>query len=261
MKLNALLKFLTEVSLDPAGDTGRAFMAKKRLEKTARPEAPKDAPLGQYLFAPIRDDVPNEPNTNLENQIQNDLTRHYAGTGNPGNIEKSLVQLFDFEKKGMYKKLLEPPAGLVYRYISNIKPEVASALFLNDLPVEQITEEPNKAFYVSPIGIVEQPSAASSVKRGKTNLSSWTTSPRNSAFSNFTETSSGRVAVLMVADVKSNNFVLNPENMSQFAKSLSMYTIEDEQEVIAYGPVNVVEASAIYIKESTGLPKKQISSA
>jgi hypothetical protein len=62
MKLNDLLKFLTEASV-------------------AKPEAPKDAPLGQYLFAPHRADVPDpkEENTSIENDIFKDLGKHYKG--------------------------------------------------------------------------------------------------------------------------------------------------------------------------------------
>lgn len=108
MKLNDLLKYLNEAP---------------------SPEAPKDAPLGQYLFAPNRKGVPPEKNTPLETKIFNSLANHYDGASDK-TADNNIAKLADLKNKGMYQKLLVPPKGLVYRFISNVSPENASKLFL-----------------------------------------------------------------------------------------------------------------------------------
>lgn len=241
MKLNSLLKYLNEVA--PA-------------------EAPKGAPLGQYLFAPNRKGVPPEKNTPLETKIFNSLASHYEGEGSVKSIDKNLATLLALKNKGMYQKLLKPPEGLVYRFISDISPEEASALFLNNLPVEEIISVPNKAFYASPIGVIERPSKSSTVARGKTSVSSWTTEPTSQYFSTFAYSENGKVSILLVAKTQGNNFFIDPKEMSKLSAEqdnvsdrndkddnlfiLNARTIQLEQEVIGYGPIDVLEASFIY---------------
>jgi len=247
MRLNRLLRYLLETeSWEQASS--------RRKTEGVPPEAPEDAPLGQYLFAPARSDVPTpkEKNTDLEKVLSRDLGRHFEGEGDIASVEKSLVTLMGFEKQGMYKKLLSPPAGRAYRFIKNIKPERASELFLNGYSAENIVSNPNVAFYVPNIGIIDRPSASSTVARGETNISSWTISPTKPNFADFCSTRPDLVAILLVADIQSNEFFLNPDNISNFAQAdrtaLDASLVKREREVIAYGPVNVIEASAIYIK-------------
>lgn len=249
MGLNRLLKYLLETeSWEQASNT--------RKIKGTPPEAPEDAPLGQYLFAPARSDVPipKEINTELEKQLSKDLGRHFEGEGDIAGIEKSLVTLKGFEKQGLYKKLLSPPTGKAYRFIKNIKPEQASKLFLNGFPVEAITANPNVAFHVGAVGTVERPSASSTVARGETNISSWTIAPTKPHFADFCSTRPELVAILLVADIQSNEFFLNPDNITAYAQadrtSLDASLIKREREVIAFGPVNVIDATVIYIKPS-----------
>jgi hypothetical protein len=57
-----------------------------------------------------------------------------------------------------------------------------------------------------------------------------------------------------VADIQSNEFFLNPDNITAYAQadrtSLDASLIKREREVIAFGPVNVIDATVIYIKPS-----------
>ena len=245
MKLNILLKYL----LKEATSWSDTHI---RTDGTG-PEAPKNSSLGQYLFAPERFDTPEpqEPNTDLENTLLKDLGRFYNGGGDP-SLDKSLVKLLKFSKQGKYSKLLKPPSGLAYRFVGNIKPEEASSLFLNDLPVKEIVSKPNQAFYVSPVGIIENPSAKSSMGKLNTKMSSWTIDPTLPRMAGFASSGPGHVSVVLVANIQSNNFFMNPENLSKslangIGISLPKSTIEDELEVIGYGPINVLEAAAIYI--------------
>jgi len=95
---------------------------------------------------------------------------------------------------------------------------------------------------------VKNPSASSTVARGKTKISSWTTTPEGPHFSAFTDGTPGTVSILLVAETQGNNFFLNPGNVTNALfpfRGLSM--IRNEQEVIGYGPINVIEASFLYV--------------
>jgi len=246
MKLNTLLSFL--------------------LTELAKPEAPKDAPLGQYLFAPIRTDVPEEENTPLEDTLQQDLSWHYLGYGDAQRKENSLVKLFSLSKQGLYPKLLKPPNGLVYRFVKNVIPGTASTMFLNGLPVDTITARPGQAFLVEPVGVVEKPASSSTINKGETDISSWTVDPKAPAFYDFCQSRYGGVSILMVAQTEGNNFFMNPKNM---IKSLKPYAkgrinflcgdadlLKDEKEVIGYGPINVIKAVYLY-RGATPIPDAQ----
>lgn len=231
MKLNTLLEYLLR-------------------EASERP-APEGSPLGQYLFAPSRSDVPYEENEiPLEDELEDDLISHYAGTGNISKIERSLRYLKSLEQKGLYTKLLDPPSGVAYRYVSGLTPEEASKMFLNGYPVEDIVETPNVAFVVSNIGTVKNPAAKSTVARGYTTVSSWTLEPELMAFAGFISTEQDKVSILLVADIDPQTFLMNPEALSDVAEPLiaKASVIDFEQEVIAIGPVNVSKAVVIYTK-------------
>lgn len=227
MKLNTLLKYLCE-----------------------EPE-PEDAPLGQYLFAPERKDTPKpkEPNTDLENEIQKALSDHYNGGGEASRTEAGVMALFDMKERGLYLNLLEPPSGLAYRFMKNVSPEKAILNFLPGLTVAEITSSPNKAFYVPDVGIVKKPNASSTVLRGGEHLSSWTIEPTWNTFSSFLTTIRGLVSIVLVADIQSNDFVMNPVNLTkalQYDTKMPFDLIDREQEVIARGPVNVIGAAYYY---------------
>ena len=231
MKLNTLLRYLCE-----------------------NVEAPEGSPLGQYLFAPERKDTPHpkEPNTDLEDEIQWSLHNFYNGNGTEQastETEAGVLSLFDMKEKGLYSKLLVSPSGRAYRFMKNISPERVSKLYLPGLSVEDITSNPGKAFYVPDVGIVEKPNAVSSISWGIESLSSWTIEPDLSAFVKFLHTIRDLCSIVLVADIQSNDFVMNPKQLSKslsYDTSMPVEIIGAEQEVIARGPVNVVGAAVYY---------------
>lgn len=145
--------------------------------------------------------------------------------------------------------------------MAGLSPKEASAILLNNLPIKEIIEEPNKAFYVSDIGVIENPTIKSIVARGKTSVSSWTLNPRAPNFEKFLDSQLGECSVILVADVASNNFVINPKNLARNIPEFGGDLIENEQEVIGYGPINVLEAAVIYLSnDKLSIPQKQIDS-
>lgn len=159
-------------------------------------------------------------------------------------------QLLDLKNQGRYLKLLKPPSGLAYRFVGGLTPKEASERYLNRLPVKDIISEPGVAFYAEPIGVVEDP-AFKSTYMPKSKLSSWTIAPTKPEFGNFAISNPGKVSVVLVADIDSNNFIMNPKqlekNLSNKFYALPINTIITEQEVIAYGPVDCLEAAAIFV--------------
>jgi len=235
MKLNTLLEYLS------------------LREEDLAPEAPKNSSLGQYLFAPERNDTPEpkEENTGAEQELLRVLNFFYNNGGN-AKCDRTLVKLLKLSKQGKYSKLLKPPSGLAYRFIGNLTPEQASKWYLNDFPVKEIISKPGKAFRVSPVGIVSNPAAKSSMGKLNTKLSSWTIDPTLRRMKGFLDTLQAHVGLVLVADIRSNNFFMNPENLIDTLdddKALPRYMLEDEQEVIGYGPINCLEAAAIYVGE------------
>lgn len=231
MNLNTLLEYLLK-------------------EAALKPEAPKDAPLGRYLFAPQRKDTPTpkEQNTGGEDALLTSLERFYSSGGSK-ETETTLKQLLNLKNQDQYLKLLKPPSGLAYRFVGNLTPEQASKQYLNNLPVEDIISEPNVAFYVEPIGIVKDPAYKSTYQLSKSKLSSWTIAPTKPVFASFAYSKPGGVSVVLVADIDSNNFIMNPKQLAKNISSnlLPLDIIKKEQEIIGYGPINCLEAAAIYI--------------
>lgn len=218
-------------------------------------EAPAHSPLGKYLFAPQRKDTPTpkEPNTDLENKIQAALSNHYSGgdRGAVGEVEAGIMKLFDMKKRGLYLKLLDPPSGLAYRFMKNITPEKVSTAFFPGLSVDEITSSPNKAFYVPDVGLVAKPNASTTILRGAENLSSWTVEPDLKAFETFLSTTRDLCSIVLVADIQSNDFIMNPKQLSKslsYDSDMPFSLIGREQEVIALGPVNVICGAVYYYK-------------
>ena len=245
MKLNTLLEYLLRESEEEESDNPKGY--------------------GKYLFAPERSDTPEpkEPNSKStkDNPIPVDehdlllgLNNFYGGEITP-TTNTAMKVLFDLSQTGIddYSKLLKPPSGLAYRFVGKMTPEEASKLYLNGYPVEDIISQPNKAFYVNNIGTIKNPAAKSTMTKTKasTKLSSWTTNPNNSFFS-FVSSDIGKVSILLVADIQSNNFFMNADNVAQTLtkKVLPTQLIKKEQEVVGYGSINVLGAAVMYIGAS-----------
>ena len=77
-------------------------------------EAPDDAILGNYAFANVRDDVPPEINTKVEDKLEKELTTHFVNntrmSGKSGEALKTSLE------NDWYEKILaEPTQTNVYR--------------------------------------------------------------------------------------------------------------------------------------------------
>ena len=242
MKLNSLLEYLLEEPVK---------------QKTVKPEIPEEAPegspMGKYLFAPERTDTPTpkEKNTAEESKALDSLSMFYHRGSVNQETDDGLKKLLYLSKQGLYSKLLNPPVGLAYRFIGDVTP-AESSKFLGGLPTETIISEPNKAFYTSDVGIVNNPAIHSTVSRKTTKLSSWTIKPTSYAMKNFVQTGMGHVALVLVADIKSNSFFMNPKNISKSldkndSSNFSIETIKSEQEVIGYGPIGVLGVAWMFV--------------
>lgn len=86
--------------------------------RTAAAEAPPDAPFGQWAWASHRANVPDEPDTDIETAIYNQLKRHFRSTNRFGLPQSSADMLADFMANGWYKPVLHAPdVPKVYRGI------------------------------------------------------------------------------------------------------------------------------------------------
>lgn len=72
------------------------------------PEAPKSAPFGEFAWAKYREGTPEEPDTELEKQVYQDIKKHFASkrVGLPKFTVRLLMKLLE---KGWYKRVLHPP--------------------------------------------------------------------------------------------------------------------------------------------------------
>lgn len=88
---------------------------KKKLNKPKEEvEAPDGAILGNYAFANVRDDVPPEVNTTVEDELEQELTTHFVN--NMHMSSKSGRALKASLENGWYEKILpEPKRATVYR--------------------------------------------------------------------------------------------------------------------------------------------------
>jgi hypothetical protein len=75
---------------------------------TKEPEAPKNAPFGEWAWAKYREGVPEEPDNELEKQVYQDIKKHFASkrTGLPKFTVRLLTKLIE---KGWYKSVLHAP--------------------------------------------------------------------------------------------------------------------------------------------------------
>ena len=95
----------------------------KKVRELVPPEAEKDAPFEEYVFADQRQGkVPNEPNTYDEDQMFEALVNHFNDNV-PISVEE-VKQIKILLKNGNYKNIFhEPDTTYVYRGMNGIKQE------------------------------------------------------------------------------------------------------------------------------------------
>jgi hypothetical protein len=257
MKLPTLINYLLSEAKAPSKVPAKPI---KKAPDSGATDVPKGkpAPYGKFLFGKQRvDGTPGteydarEQNTPEEDEIFSNLIGHYGGPENTGTDPEDIVQSILNLKavKNSYPKLLVPPSGKAYRFVKDLRPEEASEWYLGGLPIEKIVSQPNKAFYVSNPVTVNRP-ARSSTTNPNSIISSWTINPNSGHFSDFASHFNDRdsVTLLLVADIGSNDFIMNPDNLTKtMPHGFISQAMQKEHEVIAYGPVKTIGATIFYI--------------
>jgi hypothetical protein len=186
-----------------------------REEAIAKPEAPPSAALGQYAFAPSRQDTPEpkEPNTAIEDRILKAL-KFYVGANQKAQLNQVVPDIMKLKKLGYYKSVLDPSQySEVYRFLI-----VTGESLAEILGVPEITEQ-------------EGESGPGVLKPRDGEISGWTVNPKN--FMSWG--SSNEYVAMFIAPVNGNQFFGNP---NKFAASLGMEAdYQQEMETIAVGPV------------------------
>lgn len=81
----------------------------------SQPQAPADAPLGQYAFPTKRkaENLPQEPDTEYEKMLFKALQRHFEGKH---LSQEHIFKIQNFLKNGWYSNLFSPPSQeVIYR--------------------------------------------------------------------------------------------------------------------------------------------------
>lgn len=212
-----------------------------RLILEQEPEAPVDAPFGQYLFADpkkkIRRDEVEEADTDLEEKFLSALRSLYDYNDKNPIISLIRTNLNDLKEKGFYRDYLQPPNQTVYR---GITVDLITAANILNVSLDELNkiEEGIEVVYNKPgiLNIKEEDN-----KWGN-EIMSW--SLKKSVASNGLRFMfNNKVGLLFVANPNesSNNFFLNPRNiLKKFdpSKISPKGYLAREMEVISFGPVN-----------------------
>ena len=189
-----------------------SYFEKKYAEK--QPEAPKNAPLGEWAWAKYREGVPEEADTELEKKLYQDLKKHFASKriGLPKLTVKILISLM---KKGWYRSVLHPPPHkTLYRGLKLNKKELSKLL---DISENELKDEGSLVFN-------------NSIKPSNGFSTSWTFKKKiTEDFSkNYGKAKQG-FSVILIADVKENpdHFIAGPGGLYD-VKGLSRWHLEKE---------------------------------
>jgi hypothetical protein len=226
MKLETIVEQLVKQEL-------RAILSEK-----SEPEAPKNAEFGEYLFGDRRRDAPakDESNTKKEWDFDQALYSHIVNNYS-SPLVKIIPKLVQLKNQGKYSKYLEPPPGLVYRFVSDLSPERA-ALMLG-IELSELKKHRDTVTSTEDIPHSYTP---------RKHIASWTTNPEKLKNSEFAQSPyEGKVVVLLVADTStSGEFLLNPTNLKKVVDDNSKRFLNKENEVISAGEVQIVRASFLY---------------
>jgi len=211
----------------------RTYVRSIILEKVSQPEGNKSDPLGKYVFASLRDDVPEptEPDTEAEKSLATAYNKHYHGR--PDALQGWIDDILDL--KDDYPKFFEVPDRYRKAYRTITVPEDVMSTILG----REMTEE-DKDGEVH----VEDSGTHPGSFKGK-NFFSWTVEPDifyglkkdwGSLFA--TEWIKKKVGaegfvVFLRADVDSNVFFNNPQKMKktglagEFAYQMEVISVDE----------------------------------
>jgi len=205
------------------------------LAEAKKPEAPKDSLAGEYLWADpeqqLRKDGVEEPDTTIEKKVLAGLRSWYVNAF-AGSIKKILPFIDAFIAEGYFDKYFTPPKRPVYRYLSNLTPDVASSLL--GIPVDEIFSQPNQIVTLDFGGVISS----------KQEFSSWSIDPTLEDMSAYTWPRKDYVSILLKASPQENKFLLNPtELVKTFEPDFFSEFLEKEMEVIGVGDIEFDKAA------------------
>lgn len=219
-----------------------------RENQVSPPEGDPEDPLGEYVFAELRDDVPQpaEPNTPVEEELAQAYNKHYHGR--PGELQKWIDEILKLQPD--YPEFFEVPPEYTHAYRTITVPVSVMAQVLG----REITDEDRDGtVHVSTSGM--QPGSF----KGK-NFFSWTVDPSiflglKKDWGSLFKTdwirnkvgASGFVAFLR-ASVGGNTFFNNPVKMS---KTGLAGQFDYQREVISVDEVVLDRITYFYFDEST----------
>jgi hypothetical protein len=220
-------RLLTEAKKN--GNAEKREPAKKKLNNPEK-EAPDDAILGNYAFANVRPGLPPEVNTEVEDDLEQELTTHFIN--NIHMSAKSGRALKTSLENDWYEKILsEPKQATVYRGLR----------VSEEWMIKNIGENWREQFDKTKLGqlktnnMVLHPNAVNASSA----VTSWTNSIKTAHdFANGPASDDAEFAVVCCAAIK--------DNPNQFIDSAAgLYGIRghdefaDEQEVLGIGSIKV----------------------
>ena len=220
---------------------------------TSSPEGNKSDPLGAYVFASLRDDVPQpaEPDTESEKALANAYNKHYHGR--PDALQGWIDDILDL--KDDYPDFFDVPDRYTKAYRTLTVPE---GVLANILGREITDEDKDGEIHVEDSGT--QPGSF----KGK-NFFSWTIEPDifyglkkdwGSLFK--TDWIKRKVGdqgfvIFIRADIGSNTFFNNPQKMK---KTGLAGQFDYQMEVISVGEVSLDRVVYFYFDSDTD-PKEE----
>ena len=209
--------------------------------KELAPEAPEDAPFGQYLFAPDRKDLAGEEkkesNTDAEMHFRDALFDHYLGDSYLlGTLAQKVKAMVD---KGWYTKILAAPETTVYRWISDVSMEAAANMLKTS--VEDLEESAGRATKYGP-GVM----VPGGIIGADSKIHSWTTKLDEEwilADLQPPPLQPGQTAMILVARTSRRNFFINPKGIADVERMPRYAYYQDE--VISHGPIEFETACVL----------------
>jgi hypothetical protein len=180
-------------------------------------EAPANAPLGKFAFAPVRPEVPFEKNTAIEKELQDEIEHHVVNDANLSPEHARLLRTFI--QNNWYSTLFtEPEASVVYRGMSVPKK------YLEDILGPDYGEIP--AHGKEYVDWVFEP---------REGTSSWSASKELAGDFTVGEYDYGITLIAMVQD--------NPDKFVDMRHLYSLKFLrgwEDEKEIIGIGSIKII---------------------
>ncbi len=226
-------------------ETIRQILLEKRVSP---PEGDPDDPLGEYVFASLRDDVPTpkEPDTPEEKQLAAAYNKHYHGR--PAELQGWINDILKLQVD--YPDFFEVPPRYPYAYRTITVPEPAMSQILGR---EMTDDDRDGEIHIEDSGT--QPGSF----KGK-NFFSWTVDPNiffglKKDWGSLFKTdwirskvgASGFVAFLR-APVSENTFFNNPHKMSETGLAGQF---DYQREVISVDEVALDRITYFYFDENT----------